>query len=365
MVNDVVAAIEGQNPNVGLPPQIEEIWYLNQIKLSMGYQSGQIPGTSITDPVRKIESLNRINNLLRGKSNFSTEEFEAIMQKFEKRLEDPGFLENVHFFRLWESEFEIMFYILLWDPSSTAKAMLYVHNYGWDLNGNFMRIPDEDVWCAMSRFEHMNIDARKKASNIVKIMQTLDVKKAVSLGGGENPERFYGLGEFLEKMEKLSIFDTGNTSSPRELYPHANQRARIEYFRDNLFSAPKHCRDQDFVWMTGVWPYLPEEAQIGVLLGSAQMLKPNGSFVFDTVIKNASMLRVVVTQGWPTGGNGNKQMEIAENIETAVSQVWATIAMANAKLKTDHLYLDICDVNPVFSGPQPTSVQFRLKKRAI
>ena len=271
-----------------------------------------------------------------------------------------------------------MFYISVW-TGKMADAMIYLHNYGWDLKGDFGPVPEDDVWAQMSNYEAMNISERVKAQSIVDWVYRRYTDKAsktpiyvTAFGGGNLPERFYCAGpnnEFwlkditnLPVEIRVTVFDDGQVCDVNELCTK-DDAGYVEYISDNLLNTDSEQYDymrtsQDFVWMHGVSMYLgPMVPQ--ALLNGFYLLVPEGEMKYDYLLMTESMRRVLATQGWP---KGRGEMFIYDTPDEAIAQARKDVAEANKHLFTNE-YFDISDIQTTIVEPWgPTCVRVTLKK---
>ena len=339
-------------------------WAIRQSELSDGYRDGQIQPTSATAEgrIRKQKVLDRVNQALTTRSNLSQERIIARLIEVDKHLEDPGLLENFEYFDIPSSDFMLGFNFAVWD-ARIAELMDYLHNYGKDLKGVTRKVPKSDIWYHMSYFEGMNIDKRKQAKDVVDFIKFHHIAKATSFGGGNIPERFYGLPRNLY----LTVFDNGAVSPLEELFPEEHQRQQVKYIHDPLSVAPQHQEllgTQQLVWMHGVSMYLDEAKyeMTGAILCAAALLQPGGYMRYDYLIENDSMYRCLATQCWPY--IPGRSMTIFESPSEAISQGQNTVDAVNAKLG-GKAFMDIVDINVNQYDPWgPISVYFTLKKHA-
>ncbi len=334
-------------------------WACHQIKLSSSYRNGSLaPVSSTTDGGSRKRAIMERVKITMAHSSMSEKEVVCRLIELERRLEDPGLLENFEYFDIPSSEFMLSFYFTLWD-GRIAEVMDFLHDYGKDLSGVAQHIPEGDVWRKMSYFEGMNIDKRKQARDVVEFMNFHHVKKATSFGGGNIPERFYGMPEDLE----LTVFDNGPVSSLPELFPDEKQRKRVNYIHELLSAAPRYpelISTQELVWMHGVSMYLDETSLIGAIVCAHALLQPDGYMCYDYLLNNQSLQRAVVTQGWPY--NPEKPMTIFERPETAIEYGLNIIKAVNKKLE-GRSFMDVVDVKVNILDPWgPTSVYFILQK---
>ena len=222
MTKNVWEATKKLEPGNQLPESELYNWATRQANRSGAYKKGELPPTSEGEPARKQSMLQRIRQAYHERSNLSLAEIEATLRVFENRLEDPGLLDNFEYFDIPSSDFMLNFYLTLWDLN-VAEVMDYCHNFGKDLKGVKREVPSEDVWFQMSRFEAMNVDARKKAESTVEFILNKNITCATSFGGGNIPERFYGLPSNMQ----LTIFDDGKVSPLEELFPEGTEMKKL------------------------------------------------------------------------------------------------------------------------------------------
>ncbi|MBQ2695111.1 hypothetical protein IJG04_00515 [Candidatus Saccharibacteria bacterium] len=346
-----------------LPPEAVEDWASHEADLSKMYYSGLIPGVSHSakDSARKQTIMDRICTTLVQRSNFGEAEIMRRLNQIEKYLEDPGLLHNFEFFDIPSSDFMLQFYFAVWDRR-IAEVMGYLHNYGKDLQGVVRNVPEDDIWYQMSYFEGMNINEREKAQKIVDFIKQHGIANATSFGGGNIPERLYGLPADL----KLTVFDDGQVSQMKELFPDPRQRSNINYIHERLSEAPKHQEllgTQQLVWMHGVSMYLNEKERhemTGAILCGTALLRPNGYMKYDYLVWTESMRRVISTQCWPY--DPKNPMVIFSNTSEAIMQGRATLSAVNAKL-AGKAYMDA--MSPEVTLVEPwgvTSVRFTVQK---
>lgn len=341
-----------------LPEDKLKDWTTRQIELSMAYKAGKIGPVSSTEDGgrRKYAMMERLKKTLRNMKDGAV----VRLVELEKKLEDPGLLENFEYFDIPSSEYMLQFYFAVWD-GRIAEVMDFLHNYGKDLKGVPAKIPEDDTWSHMSYFEGMNIDKRHQAEHIVEFMKFHNIKKATSFGGGHVPERFYGLPKDLE----LTVFDNGPVCTLEELFPDERQRRRVNYVHELLSAAPSYPEllgNQELVWMHGVSMYLDEASLIGAIICAHALLQPNGYMCYDYLLNNESLQRAVITQGWPY--DPTHPMTIFERPETAIEHGRKIIKKVNTKLGGE-TFMDIIDINVNITEPWgATSIYLTLQKHS-
>ena len=347
-----------------LPFFMVHAWAEKQSELSDFYRRGLVEASSkgATTYIRKRDMLERVREALVSRSSLTADEIDTRLTQTSNYLEDPGLLENFEYFDIPSSDFMLQFYFAVWDRR-IAEVMCYLHNYGKDLHGIPQRVPEGDVWYQMSYFEGMNINERKKAQDVVDFIRAHDIVSATSFGGGNVPERLYGLPEDL----KLTIFDDGPVSSLKELFPNPHQRRNVTYYHERLSQAAFHAELEDtqgLVWMHGVSMYLDEKQRqmTGAILCGTKLLQPGGFMKYDYLVWTDSMRRVINTQCWPY--DPNNPMTIFDNADEAINQGRTTLSVVNSKL-AGKTYMDAMD--PVVTLVEPwgvTSVRFTVQKHA-
>ena len=335
-----------------LPADVLYEWAIQQSELSEKWQNGEIPSTSKTPEGlrRKQELLQRVRAALEGRSNFTPDEIETRMAEIDAHLEDPGLLTNFEYFDIPSSDFMLGFYFAVWDYR-IADVMDYLHNHGEDLQGVIRDVPEDDIWYHMSYFECMNINERKKCQNVVDFIWDNDIVSATSFGGGNVPERFYGLPDDL----RLTVFDDGPVGTLAELFPGEEQRKNVNYVHESLAKAPTHREllgTQDLVWMHGVSMYLKPPEMVGAILCGAALLEPGGWMKYDFLIWTESMRRVIKTQNWPY--DPGKTMMIFDDVTAALKYAREILGMVNEQLG-GKCYMDALD--PEITLVEPWGVQ--------
>lgn len=346
-----------------LPIKAIKEWATDQTIASTTYAAGDLLGLSATETgrVKKRKMLARVEDALKTRSNFTKEEITRRIEQVSDHLEDPGLFMNFEYFDVPSSDFMLQFYFAVWDRR-IAEVMGYLHNFGKDLQGLPRKVPEDDIWFQMSFFEGMNINERIKASSIVDFASHHFFENVTSFGGGNIPERLYGL---MDVIDCLNVFDDGPVSPIDELFtPHDE----VHYFHESLGKAPTHqelLRTQDLVWMHGVSMYLDEvnEHQLtGAILAAAALLKPRGYMKYDYLLWTESMRRVIKTQNWPY--DPKKPMVIFDSVDEAIASARATLSTVNMRLGGS-FFMDIVDIEPTLVEPWGvTSVRITLQKFA-
>ena len=357
--------VKREGPDRGhgyLPVEMLEDWARHQTYMSKSYHERGFDKVSATEEgsLRKQQMLERIYDALTNRSNFNTDIITYRMAQLDRYLEDPGLLENFEYFDIPSSDYMLQFYFAVFDRH-IAEAMDFLHNYGRDLQGVARRIPEDDIWYQMSYFEGMNIDKRKQAKDLVTFIKHHHIIHATAFGGGNIPERLYGLPDDLY----LTVFDNGPVSPLEDLFPDVEQHQRVNYIHELLSEAPKHQEligTQDLVWMHGVSMYLSEKEMIGAILCAAALLRPSGYMRYDYLIQNDSMDRVISTQHWPN--DPQHPMTISDFAEAAIRSGNYTLGCVNAQLG-NKVFMDVTDINVNLIEPWGvTSVNFTVQKHA-
>lgn len=339
-----------------LPTEFIGPWASNQTQLSKDYREGKIPGASANHDtrVRKTTMLNHIFATLTKRSNLSHEEILLRLDEASARLEDPGLLTNFEFFDVPSSDFMLQFYFAVWD-GRIAEAMCYLLNHGKDLQGVSRQADPTDIWYIMTQHEGMCIDRAKLHAMNVKFMKDYGVKRATSFGGGNIPERFFGLPDDV----KLTVFDNGLVSPLEELFPNPSRRLDVDYYHELLSKAPTRpslISSQDLVLASGVLMYMSTAEMVGTVQCATALLRPDGHFIFDYLVKSKSMERVVSTQGWP------QTVVVFDNVNDAIEQGCTVLSKVNDALG-GKAYMEATDIRVTCVDPWgPTSVSFIVKK---
>ena len=347
-----------------LPPEALFHWATHEANLSEDFNAGRIKGTSAEEQTkkRKKEMLERIEQAFhdRGSLAMRADFITYYRDMFLSRLEDPGLLHNFEYFDIPSSDYMLMFYLSMW-TSRMADAMIYLHNYGWNLKGEFKKIPKDDVWYHMSKFEAMNIGEREKAKSVANWSYRIGtLPKITFFGGGNLPERFYGL-----QHSDITVFDAGIVRPISELFADNDwQRLHTTFYKENLLQAPAHQElqgTQNLVVMHGVSMYLGPILTVKALKIGCDLLAKNGIMMFDYLIMTESMRRCLVTQGWP---KTEKEMDIFANPGDAIKRGIETLEKVNALLE-GKAYFDAIETNTRLVDPWgATNVRFVLKKYA-
>ena len=349
---------------LNLPPEMISEWATSQSELSKAYKAGLIPASSMEESTNaeKCSMLDRVRETLIERSNLSSKEIEERLRQIDDHLEDPGLLKNFQYFDIPSSDFMLGFYFAVWDRR-IADVMGYLHNYGKDLKGVMRKVPEDDVWFLMSRYEGMNINERKKSADIVKFITWNGIRQATSFGGGDIPERLYGMPSKL----KLTVFDDGPVEAIEDLFPDLEQRKNVNYIHESLSKALEHTDligTQDLVWMHGVSMYLNEnerhEMTKAILCGVA-LLSNGGYMKYDYLVWTQSMHRVIDTQNWPY--DPRNPMVIFDTEGDAIKQGRETLKAVNAQLAEKNIFVETLD--PVVTLVEPwgvTSVRFTIRK---
>ena len=184
----------------------------------------------------------------------------------------------------------------------------------------------------MSMIEGMNNSEREKISHYVSRVRkmTADLNrlpKITCFGGGNLPERHYGLPE-----AEITVFDNGSHSPMDQLFPNPVARSRVRYINNNLLTAIEHPElfgTQDIVAMFGVALYLKESGTVQALTFGEELLRDKGMFAFDLLVLNESMRRVFWTQ-WPVA---QKETMVFESAPEAMTVGLDLVNTANKKLE--------------------------------
>lgn len=346
-----------------LKPEELDAWAISQADKSGSYVRKTLAAVSTSEEGRrrKSEIMKRLDELFEQKADEEhLGDYKKVYRSmFDSRLEDPGLLENFEYFDIPTSEFMVMFYILTW-TGRMADVMIMLHNYGWNLRGEYMEVPKTDVWRHMSTFEGMNISERKKVmllkEKICSLCDSNDSLKVFSFGGGNEPLRLYDPPEF-----QWTIFDDGAVRSVDELFP-PERRQSVRFFDENLFAATSHREligTQDFGYMFGVSMYLHRYKLTKALIDAYALLKDQGEFMFDVLFMTQSMYRVVLTQGWPKTEN---EMFIFHSLGYGLEVVRDVVSDVNSHLRNEGFF-DIERIQPILVEPWGvTSIVFTLHK---
>lgn len=339
-----------------LPLKDLKNWASDDADLSEQYKLGEIPSTSNNGFSRlKNDMLERIELAFYQRANIDIhgKYCSTYRHLFDKMLDDPGLLHNFKYFDVPRSDYMLMFYVSMW-TGKMADAMIYLHNYGWDLKGKFGPIPPEDVWFQMSYYEAMNINERIKAQSVVDEIDEIAAKKsllrrnyhtvihATAFGGGNLPERFYGtsdgrgvywVGLPFDQPEylMLTVFDNGEVQSMEELYP-AEQRGAVDYVHESFAKVsdyPELFGTQDLVWMHGLSMYLGPKV-VDALQAGFMLLNDGGTMMYDYLIMTESLRRCLNTQGWPVD---EKFMFVQPDVQSAYNQARNDVAALNLRFE--------------------------------
>ncbi len=373
-----------------LPLKDLKEWASDDADLSEQFKAGKILGTSNCSLVKaRNDMIGRIELAFsrRASSAVYGDYCSSYRQLFSDKLNDPGLLHNFIYFNVPRSDFMLMFYVSMW-TGKMADAMIYLHNYGWDLKGRFGPIPPEDVWFQMSFYEAMNINERIKAQSVVDEIDKIVARKsfatndfncivhATAFGGGNLPERFYGtsdgrgamwVGTPFDEPEDLllTVFDNGEVRSMNELYPE-DQRGAVDYVHESfskVYDYPELHGTQDLVWMHGLSMYLGPKGVPEALRAGLVLLKDGGEMMYDYIIMSESLRRCLNTQGWPVD---RQFMFIEPNVQSAYDRAKRDVALLNLRIdKGKQLFeidrMMITEIHPWGA----TSLRVILKKYSV
>lgn len=367
-------------------------WASDDADLSELFEKGETCNVSATRKglARKNNMLERIDVAFSQRANAEICGLyrEKYQEQFRKKLEDPGLLHNFEYFNIPSSDYMLMFYISMWN-GKMADAMIYLHDYGWDLKGEFHKIPIHDVWCQMSYYEAMNINERIKAQSVVDKIDAIIAKKSfagefgshvtanvMAFAGGNLPERFYGtsdgrnggkwIGRPFDEPEQVNIivFDNGDVRPMEELYPE-DQRGAVDYIHESFENAPKHQEllgTQDLIWMHGLSMYLGPRVPDALLAG-ALLLVDTGEMMYDYLIMTESLRRCLNTQGWPTNKD---EMFIQPDVQSAYEQAQKDVRALNFKVESGKFRFEIEGAEITEIEPWgATSLRITLRKYTI
>ena len=346
-----------------LPAEAVYEWATEQADLSTAFAAGKIKGTSSTKAGRrrKQKVMEQIHRRLKDNSCMSYEQIRKRMDEIATHLEDPGLLKNFEFFDIPSSDYMLQFYFAMWDRR-IAELMGYLHSHGKNLLDVVHRIPEDDAWSIMARFEGMIINEQKKSKDIVDFILSHNITRATSFGGGNVPERYFGLPKDLS----LTIFDDGPVSPIEELFPDPSQRLKVNYVHESLAKAPSYTsllNSQELVWMHGVSMYLDEERKnqmTGAILAGLALLKPEGYMKYDYLLWTESMRRTIRTQNWPY--DPKNPMVIFKSADEAIEQGKKTLQKVNAALE-GKAFIEASDPKCTLIEPWGiSSVRFEIRK---
>ncbi|MBR3233018.1 hypothetical protein IKF74_01915 [Candidatus Saccharibacteria bacterium] len=344
-------------------------WATLEARLSYGYKNGSIPPSSqFKDGARYIgEVMNDLDHtFLHVFSDLNAGYLErgGFREIFRRKIEDPGMLHNAVYFEVGKDPAMIGFYWHTW-RGDMAKSMDFLHNFGWDPYNRCQKIDENSAWYHMSMIEGMNNSEREKISHYVSRVRkmTADLNrlpKITCFGGGNLPERHYGLPE-----AEITVFDNGSHSPMDQLFPNPVARSRVRYINNNLLTAIEHPElfgTQDIVTMFGVALYLKESGTVQALTFGEELLRDKGMFAFDLLVLNESMRRVFWTQ-WPVA---QKETMVFESAPEAMTVGLDLVNTANEKLEKKHVML--ISEPPIVTKVGPwgnTGVRFYLKKHIL
>ena len=216
----------------------------------------------------------------------------------------------------------------------------------------------------MSMIEGINNSEREKISHYASRVRkmTADLKrlpKITCFGGGNLPERHYGLPE-----AEITVFDNGKKSPMDQLFPNPVARSRVRYIDANLLTAIEHpemFNTQDIITMFGVALYLGEAGTIRALSIGEELLRDKGIFAFDLLVMNESMRRVFWTQ-WPVA---QKETMVFESASEAMTVGLNLVNTVNEQLEATGKRVILSSEPPIVTKVGPwgnTGVRFYLKK---
>lgn len=354
-----------------LPRRMMEEWAGGQIKKSLSFKElGADKFLNFEDDQkRKAEMMRRLDDAFSKRANKENQEWykKSFREMFDKRLEDPGLLDNFEYFNVPSSDFTIMFYLNVW-TGRIAYAMMYLHNYGWDLEDKFRRVPKVDAWYQMNSFEGVSVSERKKIFTLLEKIDYLQMDKGLKLnvfsfGGGNEPLRLYQPHPFNWVMFDDIMVRDAEWMRSQLIYDDPNwEKYRFDYYRENLFQAKNHpdlfgVNWADFGYVFGASIYLGPDLLTQALKVAFHLLANGGEIMFDISLWTDSMRRLVVTQGWP---KNEEEMWILDSVDEAIGAARAVIKEASQGL-SGSFYIE--DIKPILVDPWGvTSVIFTLKK---
>ncbi len=353
-------------------------WATIESGLSHGFATGTIPPSSqFTDGRHYIgEVMNSLDHtFLHTFTDLNSDYLKegGFREIFRRKIEDPGMLRHAVYFdvdnRLAPPSFDptsVSFYWHVWH-GNMAKAMDFLHGFSWDLDGKCRRIEPSTIWHHINSIEGMALSERKKISDYAFRVRkmTADLKrlpKITCFGGGNLPERHYGLPE-----AEITVFDNGERSPLDQLFPNPVARSRVRYITDDLLTAIEHPElfgTQDIVSMFGVVQSIGETATVQAISFGEELLRDKGIFAFDLLVMNESLRRFLWTQCSHTEANSN--MAIFNSASEAMTVGMNIINTVNERLEQKHV---------IFTAEPPivtkigawgaTGVRFYLKKHVL
>lgn len=309
--------LSGRETDGRLPVELIPDWAENQMKKSVAYRKGEIPGSSATEGGRErkqamIDAIERMFIHYGRVDDFA--KFQPILQE---NLEDPGALDNFYYFDVPNSQDMTLFYYHIWCSHDMARAMEPLHGYGYDMRGTYRKCPEDESWARMISYEGIAINERKKSSTEAFFIETecfTATEKIIFLGGGIPHLHLYSK---KTSSKDLVMLDSSFLPSDAEFKNYTPYYHSLKYYKLDLFNAPKLLPKLagkfDCVVMDGVSSYLYPERCIGsdgvitylpdtmikALSSGFYFLRDGGVMILDLLMKTKGMARVGTAQHWP------------------------------------------------------------------
>ncbi len=198
----------------------------------------------------------------------------------------------------------------------TAMSLEVAFGYGYDIAGNWRKIPKDDKFYWWVIREGMFIYLRERAVNAAELIQ--DKKNVLILGAGFMPELRY-VGYKPEVKQRIVAVDSDASIPNSKLFQKVLELedVSVEYHTGNLISELADSAELfDAIVMNGVMSYCYDKMLDIIWLALAK-LAPGGTFLFDLQLKEWNIVRDALVFDWKT----DPPMYLVEDIDKVIERV--------------------------------------------
>jgi len=286
------------------PPSDKEIHGTKYTSLTLLHKQGKVSGPS------KEELDNLTQHITELHPEISSEMLETVRNKAKNNRGLYQFFLDYGMY----SDFFIPW--LLQIPRAISLEVAF--GYGYDIKGEWRKIPEDDAFYWWVIREGMFIYLRERAVNTAQIIE--DKEKILILGAGYLPElRYVGYEPRTDNLQQIVAVDSDKSipSSPLFKSQLSLEDIYLQYLTGDLLPLLKDGNKLfDAVIMNGVMSYCYDK-MLEIIWLAVDKLKSNGTFMFDLQLKEWNIVRDALVFDWKT----DPPMKLIDDVEKTIDIV--------------------------------------------
>lgn len=266
------------------------------------------------NPVLSEEVRTKIKATAKTTAKLDDAHFEEVWGQLEPKLEkSPALCQFILDFDAARSEFFLPWLIHI------PKAVLLesAFGFGYDLAGNWRKIPQDDLFYWWVIREPLFVYLRERA--VVTANALKGCKNCLFLGAGYVPELRH-VGFEPTKEQNFLAYDKDSSIPRTDLMEEVLQ---LNYRQGNMMDVLSDEQNKgqfDAVVINGVMSYCYQSMPL-IIKKAFGLLKPGGKIVFDVQMRHWNLVRTGLVMGWVT----DPPMHLSENAESVADVVESAI----------------------------------------